>query len=430
MNRKHVWSTSIFAFLITVTLAYQNCNNKKFATTAETSISGALSSIDGNGNLDGDVVIKSCLVEDAPCPDSILVRIYAYDKSGNRKLIGEVDAEKVLVEDEIVFKFSFVVPKEYACFKIRAFAYDATLGVEIEIPYGAAFQAKAFEEKCDDDPIDPPPTSGDPLVDIQSVDKDGRLVQVNGKCAVGAAVNFNGDIDSLIKNSESCSSGVFKHCNLITKYQQNNSIEGKQDLNGKQAKETVLVKWSDSPIKVITYETFAVAADEKNITITGFCNPTDKVKVSAYGGATKGETTCAANGKYSITAPILIPSLKNKGRDVAGQGVNSVAVGGSTPIISYDPDKDITPACAITQTVANASVCTKQAGTVKGTCHSGLPVVVYVNGNQQNIGYCEGGTFSIKNVLLKEVGMSNSIKIEQKTPYGRKCSSTKTMSQF
>lgn len=441
MIRKNVWGTSIFVFLIAVTLAYQNCNNKKFNTMSENSIAAGsvINSIDSGGNIDGQVNVKSCEDKEKSdsCPDTVKVRIYAFDKNNNKKLLGEVDAEQIIQDNKIVFTFTFVIGKDYACYKIKAYVVDPVLNVEVEIPYSPSYKVSTFNDKCasggDDDSGGGGGGgggSGNPMVDINGVDKDGRLVQVNGKCTVGASVVFSGDINSMIDTKDKCTGGTIKYCNLINKYQQDNTIAGKQDLGGKQANDNTSVKWSDSPVKVITYDTFSVDNDETNITITGHCNPTDIVKVSAYGGATKGQTTCDSNGTYSIKAPILIPGLKNKGREVAGQGVNSAAVGGNTPIITYDPDKDITPSCAITSTVPNASICSQQAGTVKGSCQSGLPVIVSVNGNMQNIGYCEGGQFEVKNVLLQAVGVANAIKIEQKTPYGKSCSSTKSLNNF
>lgn len=432
MKSRYVWSTSVFVFLVAVTLAYQNCSNKKFADTAGSSIAGALNSIDGNGNTQGEVIIKNCQADVSTCPDSVQIKFYAIDDDASKELIGEVEADKAVNnEGAIVYRFSFVVQSKYACFTIKAYAVEPVTKIEIEIPYSPTFQSASFEEKCDDGPVNPPPGSGNPLVDIVDVKKDGRLIEVNAKCAVGADVNFTGDINSLIDNKESCSSGVIKHCNLINKYNNDNTVEGKQSLNGKLASDSAVVRWTDQPIKVITYDSFKVDADEKNITITGRCNPADIVVVSAYGGATSGQTTCTSVGTYSIKAPILIPSLKNKGREVTGMGKASAVVGGNTPTIIYDPDKDLQPTCSITSMVPNASMCSKQAATIKGSCLKNLPVIASVNGSMQNIGYCSSaGTFEIKNVLLKDTGINNSVKIEQSTPYGKVCSDTKSLMNF
>lgn len=436
MNYRYVWSTSVFVFLIAITLGYQNCNNKKFGNTSGSPILGStMNSIDGDGDTDGTVIVNSCTANETLCPDFIKVKFYAYDKDLNREPIGEVLADRVLgTNGETQYKFSFTVPKKYACFKIKAFAVEPVTQIEYEIAYSPTFKSSSFEEKCDDGPDDPI-VVGDPLVDITDVQKEGRLVQIGGKCGVSATVSapldFSGDISTLIDKRESCPTGVFKHCNLINKYQNDNSVVGKQVLNGKTATDSVMVKWDSLPIKVITFDSFVVDADQKNITITGYCNPTDTVKLSAYGGSTNASTVCTASGTYSVKAPILIPSLKDKGREVAGFGENSLAVGGNTPIITYDPDKNVEPVCALTATVANATMCTQQAGVVSGTCTKGLPVHVLVNGVAQNIGYCSSsGTFSVKNVLLSEVGISNTITIEQKNPYGKKCSSAKTLMNF
>lgn len=434
MNSRYIWSTSVFVFLVAVTFAYQNCSKKEFAESS-TSMISSITAVDQNGNTDGEVIIKSCKDDASKCPEFVTVRFYAFDEVNNKEKIGEVLGDKVLNDQgEVVYKFSFVVPKQYQCFKIKAYVVDPITQIEVEIKFeGGQQQTKALEEKCDDDdgPNDPPTGSGDPHVSIESVDKDGRLVQVNAKCAIGAPVVFSGDLIANIDKSENCTTGVIKHCELLTKYQNDNTIDGKQTLNGKNADDSAVVKWSNLPIKVITYESFIVDADQKNITITGYCNPTDTVKLSAYGGSTNASTVCTASGTYSVKAPILIPSLKDKGREVAGFGENSLAVGGNTPIITYDPDKNVEPVCALTATVANATMCTQQAGVVSGTCTKGLPVHVLVNGVAQNIGYCSSsGTFSVKNVLLSEVGISNTITIEQKNPYGKKCSSAKTLMNF
>lgn len=437
MNYRYVWSTSVFVFLIAITLGYQNCNNKKFGNTSGSPILGStMNSIDGDGDTDGTVIVNSCTANETLCPDFIKVKFYAYDKDLNREPIGEVLADRVLgTNGETQYKFSFTVPKKYACFKIKAFAVEPVTQIEYEIAYSPTFKSSSFEEKCDDGPDDPI-VVGDPLVDITDVQKEGRLVQIGGKCGVSATVSapldFSGDISTLIDKRESCPTGVFKHCNLINKYQNDNSVVGKQVLNGKTATDSVMVKWDSLPIKVITFDSFVVDADQKNITITGKCNPTDIIHLTAYGASgTSTTVTCTASGTYSKKAPLLIPSLKDKGRAVTGIGKNSAIAGGNSPEIIYDPDKNLQPACAITAVVPNANICTKQAAAFKGTCMASLPVHVSVNGQEQVIGYCStSGTFDIKNVLLQDVGASNVIQIRQVTPYGKSCSDSRTVTSF
>lgn len=396
---------------------------------------GSMNSIDANGSTNGEVIIQSCKDDETQCPDFIKVKFYAFDKKNNKELIGEVLADRILKDGATVYSFSFTVPKKYACFTIKAFAVDPITAFEIQIPYSPTFQSASFEEKCDgggDDNENPPGGMNGPKVEFTDVQKQGRLVQIGGKCAVGASVDFSGDISTIIDNKEACTTGVFKHCNFINKYQNDNNVIGKQTLNGKQATDSEMIKWDSSPIKVITFDTFKVDADEKNITITGKCNPTDKVHLSAYGtSGTSAQADCTTSGTYSIKTPLLIPSLKGKGRAVTGQGRNSVVAGGNSPNIIFDPDTSPQPSCAISQMVANSAMCTKQAATLKGSCMKDLPVHVLVNGTEQVIGYCStSGSFEIPNVLLKKVGISNEVRIKQVTPYGKSCTDSKTVTTF
>lgn len=425
MKRRSLYVTSILGLLVATTLAFQNCNNKKFNTNATAHMKGSLASMDTGGEIDGEVISSLCdeerEIEAGNCPESIDIKFYAIEENSSKTAIGGTQAllTEYLLEGEKAYKyvFSFVVPNEHLCKEVEAYAVDPTTKAEILITPDASFILWGDTSQCETFTPPPPGSGGD--VEIEGVRQDGRLVEVYGKCTGNGQVQASGDLNELIFKNEDCTASKFKHCDLLSKYSATNHIVEKQG-----SKQDAVDVMGPSPILVFTFDSFAKSGT-KGITINGKCTVGGQVKLSIY-GSTAYDAPCSANGTYSYTGTPLIPNLATR----IMNGTLESRWGNVGINASVDSENQ-NLACSITSTTARADFCTKQAGVVKGNCVANLPVQVYVNGNQQNITYCDSaGKFEVKNVLLEKVGASNVVKIEQKNPYGRFCSDSRTLTQF
>jgi len=390
--------------------------------------------MDADGEIKGEVEIPTCATEELrkknECPDEVTIKFYSVD-GVVKTLVGTVEAD---VEERskdgdkyYVYVFVFIVPPQYLCTNIVVFAVDPITGLEIPIQQSAAFKLWGASAVCDDfdptkpvDPVDP----ANPSVTIDGVKQDERLVEVYGKCSGSADIVFSGDLNAMINKSDACASGVFKHCDFLSKSGDINHIVAKQTVASKSDEDSVDVMGGDQ-LLVLTYDEFKKdSANNKKITINGKCTPGGQISLTIYNNPIP-KFTCPASGLYSYTGTPLVANLTN--RVMFGE---LSAIEGKAAIKADVDMENVTPSCSITATAARLNFCTKQAGSVSGNCYVGLPVHVKVNGNYQNIGYCATGTYTVKNVLLQKVGVNNTITIEQKTPYGKSCSASKVLTSF
>ena len=117
----------------------------------------------------------------------------------------------------------------------------------------------------------------------------------------------------------------------------------------------------------------------------------------------------------------------------AGTGQRVVTIsqttqaGFQTYVFTDVDNVDQSHTCAINEWSVNTQICDGHAGSIAGSCKGGAPVRVLVNGQLQQIVTCdENNSFVAENLLLTNHGVlsSNSISIEQYTPFGTACSAS------
>jgi hypothetical protein len=427
--KRNLLMGSIICLTIVVTLAFQNCNSKQFAADSSNGVSGTLSNMDTDGTVDGVVDIITCKAGDtnANCPDSVTIQFYAV-VDGAEVFINSAPAQETSPGS---YAFSFTVPAQYKCKPIVAYVVHPETGAKVKLPAEATFSLWGNDPTCVTvtPPTNPPITpSSVPKVKIESVVQDGLLAEISGKCTDGADVVFSGDVYADLNKNASCSGGAFKFCTIMPKALMHNFATGKQSLNSQEAQDTADINVTAKPVVPLTFETFTKdGSNAAKLSVTGRCFTGGLVSLSIYGNPiADGKNLACVNGMFSYSgSPLLNVATR------VLQASEATPFGVSVAIEFNVDGENTTPACAITSTVAKSNMCVQQAGSVKGTCLKGLPVLVYVNGKEQNFGVCKtDGTFDISNVALEKVGVANELKIMQKTPYGKSCTATKSMMNF
>jgi hypothetical protein len=417
--KRNIIMGSIVCLTIVVTLAFQNCNNKQFAADTSNGVSGSMASMDTDGTISGVVDIVSCLDPGANCPSSVTIKFFAI-VNGAEVAIGETLAQEVSPGS---YAYSFSVPAQYKCKSIVAYVVSPIDGSLVKLPADATFDLWGNDASCNVVNPTNPSASSVPKVKVDGFSADGRLVEVYGKCTDGAAINFSGDISGDLNKDASCSNGAFKFCTLLPKNYMHNYVTGKQSMNSQTAQDTADINLQSPPVVPLTYETM-VKSGAKGLAVTGRCFTGGKVKLNIYNADIA--TVDCVNGMFSYSGEPLVATSE---RILHATLTTPFAV---TQKIAFSVDGEgSAPTCAITSTEAHASFCTQQAGTVKGTCMKDMPVVLYVNGVEQNFGVCSAaGTFEINNVALVKVGVVNDIKVVQKTPYGKSCTAIRSLMSF
>jgi hypothetical protein len=427
--KRNILMGSIVCLTIVVTLAFQNCNSKQFAADTSNGVSGSMASMDTNGTVDGVVDIITCKAgeEDANCPSSVTIKFFAVVNNAE-VAIGQSPAQEISPGS---YAFSFSVPAQYKCKPIVAYVVHPENNSLVKLPADATFDLWGNDSSCTT--VTPgnggggtgggPSASSVPKVKVDGFSADGRLVEVYGKCTDGADINFSGDVSADLSKDASCSGGAFKFCTLLPKNYMHNYVTGKQSMNSQIAQDTADINLQSPPVVPLTYETM-VKSGAKGLAVTGRCFTGGKVKLNIYNADIA--TIDCVNGMFSYSGSPLVATSE---RILHATLTTPFAV---TQKIAFSVDGEgSTPSCSIASTTPHANFCTQQAGTVKGSCMKDMPVVLYVNGKEQNFGVCSAaGTYEISNVALEKVGMVNEIKVVQKTPYGKSCTAMKSLMSF
>lgn len=422
MKRKAIWVSFVCSVLVLITLTYQNCSNKKFNTSTGDSTAGTLDFVGDpdNGDVTGEVEVPQCQDADdlaaGRCPETVTIRIYVEGGNG-RTVIREIEAEREEGEEDgiliirYIFNINIVNINQYDCDTISA--YLVINGLEILI-------GELFVEGEDCEPVDDPDGPVDPngQLTIDGHNQDGRLVEIYGKCTGAPDVTVDGHLISTIFNKASCQNNLYRHCGLLSRTNMNNKVDAHQ--SGRNASRNIP---GAGGVPVLTFDSFAI--NGTNLRVTGRCTANGSVTFNIYGSDVH-TFMCPSNGIYDVNGGWLVTGLTNR-----VLYARLVSFSGNATIYS-DVDDGSNPSCAITTTSQHANWCSQQAGTVRGTCRTGLPVVLSINGNEQNIGYCSSGTFEIRNVLLEKLGSANAVKIYQKNPGGAnaKCEHTVNKTTF
>lgn len=421
MKRNLIW-VSFSCFLVVSTLAYQNCNAKKFNATVESNIAGSLGTMGTDGTINGDVTVKSCQDVSANCPATAVVHFYAI-VDGNKVRLSP-DAQAVAVPNHPgEYTFTFKVPEAYKCKVIQAYIVDPATNVEVQIPLGDGFILWGDTATCGA-VIDPVFSGGGPKVEFTDIKFEGRLVQISGNCSPSANINFSGDLSDLVSLTGSCTGSRFSYCGLMENHYANNILNGQINSGGQVGKDSATVELDCPPTVTVTIDSMTKNDSTHNLTVNGKCTPGGRLKLNLY-NSDIATVDCSAGGTWSYSGNVLVATSPRI------LYIRQTTPFGVTTNIEGDIDSNGQAInCAITSTVANVGICSSQAGNVKGTCKKGLPVFVYVNNKLQDVGYCAAnGTFDISHVLINK-GASNTIKIKQSSPYGMTCESSKTLSSF
>lgn len=428
MKRNFIW-VSFSCFLVVVTLAYQNCNAKKFNATVESNVSGSLDTMGADGTIQGDVTLKDCEDAEADCPEKVIIRFYAL--VDGKKVRITPDAEAIAVPNEPGrYTFTYKVPEAYKCKVVQAYVVDPDTSVEVQIPLGDGFVLWGDKATCpgldddDDDPVTPTPGSN-PKVDITDVKYESRLVQISGICQPSATINFSGDLLDLVSLNTTCTNSKFQYCGLMENHYADNVMTGQINSNGQVGRDSVTVRMDCPPVVMVTIDSMSKNDSTKNLTVSGRCTAGGKLKLNLY-NSDIASVDCSAGGTWSYSGNVLVNTSPRI------LYIKQTTPFGVTTNIEGDIDSNGQAiSCAISSTLANAGICNKQAGKVKGTCKKGLPVFVFVDNKLQNVGYCaSNGTFEVGQVLINKVGTNSTIKIRQSSPYGMTCESSKTLSTF
>jgi len=439
MKRSSLWVTSIVVLLVATTFAFQNCNNKKFATTASSQVKGSLDSMNTSGQITGEVHSNLCdeesEIQSGQCPTSGIIKFYAIGDDGSKTFIGTTEANLQEVDNGGVksykYIFSFIVPQQYDCDDIEAYAVDPQSGAEVLITPDAGFILWGDQAHCTGGGTNGGGNNGSNNGGSTNntvsgtfdatAHQDGRLVEVDGSCSGSVSVVASGDFNSFFSKTDSCTSGAYKHCDLLAKPSATNTVVETQGANSKSLNLT-----APSAVLVLTVNSLSIDADNKMLHLAGDCTPNGQITLNIY-SAQKASFTCPANGSYTYSGSILVPTLTD--RDLISQ---LDTLSGSVKIHT-NVDLAATPVCSITSTVAHGSnICTAQAGSVKGACVPKTPVILSVNGTQQNFAVCaDNGTYQIDNVLLQKLGDANTVSVKQVNPKnGSSCNPTKSMTTF
>lgn len=427
MKRNLLW-VSFSCFLVVSTLAYQNCNAKKFNATVESNIAGSLGTMGADGTITGEVTVKSCQDEGANCPSSAVIRFYAI--VDGKKVRLSPDAQAVAVPNQPgKYTFTYKVPEAYKCKVIQAYIVDPTTSSEVQIPLGDGFVLWGDKSTCGNidpvDPVDPIDPGSGPKVEFTDIKFEGRLVQISGNCSPNnAAINFSGDLLDLVNLTGTCTNSQFAYCGLMENHYANNILNGQINSNGQVGKDSATVELDCPPTVILTIDSMAKNDSTHNLTVSGKCTPQGILKLNLY-NSDIATINCSSGGTWNYSGNVLVNTSPRI------LYIRQTTPFGVTTNIEGDIDSNGQAInCAITSTVANVGICSSQAGNVKGTCKKGLPVFVYVNDKLQEVGYCSAsGSFDISHILINK-GTSNTIKIKQSSPYGMTCESSKTLSSF
>lgn len=284
---------------------------------------------------------------------------------------------------------------------------------------------------------DPQKTSN-PNIGVGSIPVTGTdgITQVGGTCSPGGGdvSIFNGV--NLTTVAPCPSNGQFEACTLMPTLG-NGTVQVTQVLTSTTttvSSETVnLSVLTEYP--ALTEINFAITGvqvvSSSSATITIQCMPGATITSTIYGANQLGVggATCTTTGTFTFNVT-LVPSLAQTGQRVVY--ITQITQSGSVTTVFVDVDNVIaTHTCSITNTQSNVQICVNSAGTVTGKCKGGSPVLVQVNGTTQHVVTCsENDTFSANNVILTQIGGSNTISISQTTPFGTTCTAETVISNF
>lgn len=401
------------------TLLYQNCAKTKYSQAAQNGVSGGLGSIDASGFLPVEVIVDNCNdpedLEKPICQQPIKLNLYVEEGSSRSKIATIQASPKVFEEDGVqvvkyVGKFQIDVD-DYEC-KTLVVTHESDLG---EVDIG---KIQVPGEACTE--------VGDGTFKIESILQDNRLFEASGKCTGSAKVVFSGNINADASKEAACTSSQFKYCSYTTKYGMNNTLVAQQ---GSMSDNKTIVGQGSASVFITVDDSYFNAAT-RPLSLNGRCTPNGDIVISIYGNK-QPAFKCGADGKWSFYhASILVTTLTDRRVDI---GITHAL--GSMNIYT-NIDSPSAPNCSITATVAHPTLCKKDknAGSVKGTCRTGLPIELKVNGKANAVMKCEGGVFEFKNVLLYKTGQSNAVSVHQiqTQPTGAvgKCDQTVNLTSF
>ena len=435
MKRNLLW-VSFSCFLVVVTLAFQNCNAKKFNATVESNVNGSMDTMDENGLIEGEVIVRSCQDENANCPNRVVIRLYAV-VDGDRERISP-DAEAIAVEPGR-YTFSYTIPSQYKCKQILAFVVDPISGSEVQISLGSGFIYWGDVSTCpglDDDDDDDPPGGVNPSVSINSVNTLGRVVELKGSCSPDTAMTFTGDLLASAGLTGSCSGNKFKYCGLLANHFTRNVVTAEIRSNSNVARDSETITLNSAPVAILTVDNVSVNEAMHTLSVNGRCNAGALLSLNFYNADIATNISCVGAGTWSYTGNVLVANAERILKVTQRTPFNVTSRISARLNASNDSaGANENLACAISSTTATGALCSGQAGTITGSCQRGLPVFISVNNKFQTVAFCSdgtgsGGTFSVSNVLLEKTGMNNVIKIQQTNAYGRSCSSQVTKTTF
>ncbi len=410
---------SLSAAALCTTLLYQNCAKQKYTQEVSNGVSGALGSLDSGGFLPVEVIVDNCStpsdLEKPICQEPVTLNLYV-EEGANRTKIDSIEAlPKILEEDGVqvvkyVAKFQVNI-SDYEC-KTLVVTQVTDLG---EVDIG---KVKVPGDACEE--------IGDGTFKIDSIVQDNKLIEVNGTCVGSAKVNFSGNINANATKDADCSNAKFNFCSYSTKFGLNNTVTATQGSNTDS--KTVLGAGTSTVFITLDKTSFNPAT--ASFSGQGRCTPGGDIKLLIYNRPTNvGKCDNSGNWSYS-NSNWLVTTLTNRELTIS----ISHSLGSMQMITNIDSAS--TPNCAINSKIAHPTMCVaaKNAGTIKGSCLTGLPIELKVNGVGAGIKICQGGAYEFKGVLLTKRGMANKVSVHQiqTGPNGlvSKCDKEVTMSNF
>lgn len=401
------------------TLLYQNCAKTKYSQANQYGISGGLGSLEG-GVLPVEVIVDNCRtpedLEKPVCQESITLNLYVENGTSRTKIDSIQAAPEVISEDGVqvvkyVARFNIVMAN-YSC-KTLVVTHDSEYG---EVDIG---KVKVPGAGCEE--------IGDGTFKIDGIAQDNRLFEVKGTCTGSADVEFSGNINASAAKKVACSDSKFNFCSYTTNHSNSlNTINAKQ--GSKTDSKTIAGKGTASAYVTLDYTSFNPAT--ASFYASGRCTPNSDVTLSIY-GSKKPVIKCSSGGAWvHPSANILVPTLTDRRLDInVSHSLGSMNIYTNIDLASAPP-------CTIDSKVAHATLCKKDknAGTIKGSCRTGLPIELKVNGKDNGIVVCEGGKYEFSNVLLHNPGQANTVSVHQiqTGPNGLvvKCDKSVSMTSF